>query len=87
MNDKLAIPNYTKDFALNVSYLLDKKLWGIYNIVCNEVTRRLKEAKELIKTLNLEEEITITSVNADYFANEYFAKRPAKERLLTKNRI
>ena len=47
----------------------------------------MKEAKELIKTLNLEEEITITSVNADYFANEYFAKRPAKERLLTKNRI
>ena len=43
------------------------------------------EAKELIKTLNLEEEITITSVNAYYFANEYFAKRPQSERLINKN--
>ena len=27
VNDKLGTPTYTKDFALNVSYLLNKKFW------------------------------------------------------------
>ena len=84
VNDKLGTPTYTQDFALNVSHLLDKKLWGIYNMVCNGVTGRLEVARELVKSLNLEDQIAITSVNSDYFAKEYFAKRPASERLLTK---
>ena len=42
-------------------------------MVCNSVTSRLEVAQELVKTLNLEEQITITSINSDYFANEYFA--------------
>lgn len=84
VNDKLGTPTYTKDFALNVSYLLNKKFWGIYNMVCNGVTSRLEVARELVKNLNLEDQITITSVNSDYFADEYFAERPASERLITK---
>jgi dTDP-4-dehydrorhamnose reductase len=84
VNDKLGTPTYTKDFALNVSYLLNKKFWGIYNMVCNGVTSRLEVARELVKNLNLEDQITITSVNSDYFAEEYFAERPASERLITK---
>ena len=53
-------------------------------MVCNSVISRLEVAQELVKTLNLEEQITITSINSDYFAIEFFAKRPSKERLFFK---
>ena len=39
--------------------------------------------KSFNEHINLEEQINITSINSDYFANEYFAKRPVKERLFT----
>jgi dTDP-4-dehydrorhamnose reductase len=37
-----------------------------------------------LKILGKEKDIKITTVSSDYFKNEYFAERPASERLITK---
>jgi dTDP-4-dehydrorhamnose reductase len=43
----------------------------------------LEVARYLVDALGLSGEVTITPVSSDYFAAEYFAARPASERLLT----
>ncbi|MDT9599690.1 SDR family oxidoreductase [Sphingosinicella rhizophila] len=83
VDDKLGTPTYTRDFARNVELLLGKEYWGIYNMVCEGVTSRLEVARYLVEALGLADEIRITPVASDYFATEYFAARPASERLLT----
>lgn len=84
VNDKDGTPTYTHDFAKNVKLLLEKKLWGIYNMVCGGLTSRYEVTNELIKILELESKIKIHKVNSDYFKKEYFADRPSSERLVNK---
>jgi len=83
VDDKLGTPTYTHDFARNVELLLTHKFWGTYNMVCDGVTSRLEVAQYLLKLLKLESEIAITPVDSNYFRKEYFAPRPASERLLS----
>jgi len=52
-NDKLGTPTYTHDFAKNLKLLLEKKCWGLYNMVCAGTTSRLSVAKELCNILDL----------------------------------
>lgn len=82
VDDKLGTPTYTRDFARNVELLLGKEYWGIYNMICAGVTSRLEVAQYLISALGLNERVKITPVQSDYFAKEYFAARPASERLI-----
>ena len=84
VNDKQGTPTYTHDFAKNVSMLLEKELWGLYNMVCEGETSRLEVATELIKIIGLENDIKITEVDSDYFKQEYFAERPPSEILINK---
>lgn len=84
VNDKLGTPTYTHDFAANVKVLIEKEFWGLYNIVCGGTTGRLEVAQELIKVLNLHEKIKITPVDSEFWKNEYFADRPASERLINR---
>lgn len=83
VDDKLGTPTYTRDFARNVELLLGKEHWGIYNMVCAGVTSRLEVARYLVSAVGLDSEVKVTPVSSDYFAAEYFAARPASERLLT----
>ena len=83
VDDKLGTPTYTHDFARNVDLLLASGFWGVYNMVCSGVTSRLEVAQYLVRALGLEGDVTITPVSSDFFAKEYFAARPASERLLT----
>ena len=53
-------------------------------MVCGGQTSRFEVAESLVEMLNLPYEIKITPVTSDYFKEEYFAARPASERLLTK---
>jgi len=82
VNDKLGTPTYTHDFANNVKLLLEKELWGLYNMVCGGTTGRFEVAEELVNLLGLSESITLTAVDSDYFKKEYYADRPPSERLL-----
>lgn len=82
VNDKDGTPTYTHDFAVNVKLLLESQLWGVYNMVCGGVTSRLEVAQEIVRILELGAKVTINEVTSDYFRKEYFALRPASERLV-----
>ena len=84
VDDKMGTPTYTNDFAKNVKLVMEQKLWGIYNLVCQGMTGRLEVARELVSILNIENEVKITPVSSDYFKEEYFAARPPSERLVNR---
>jgi dTDP-4-dehydrorhamnose reductase len=81
VDDKDGTPTFTHDFAKNVKALLEKELWGLYNMVCGGQTSRLEVAHELLGLLNLKDHIRITPVSSDHFKDVYFAERPPCERL------
>jgi dTDP-4-dehydrorhamnose reductase len=84
VNDKGGSPTYTQDFARNVKLLLEKECWGLYNMVCEGQTSRLEVADELLQILKMKNKIEIKSVSSAFFSNEYFAVRPASERLMNR---
>jgi len=82
VNDKDGTPTYTQDFAKTVKEIIKTEFWGVYNLVCNELTSRAEVTAELLKILNLQDVIKIVPVSSDYFSKEYFAPRPPSERLI-----
>lgn len=84
VNDKDGTPTYTVDFAQNVKVLIEKEVFGLFNLVCSGVTSRYEVASELVKLLGLEQKIKIIPVSSNHFVEEYFAKRPVSERLINK---
>ena len=79
VDDKFGTPTYTYDFARNVISMLETKLFGVYNLVCDDNCSRYDVAVEILKILVLSHKININKVNSDYFAKEYFAPRPESE--------
>jgi dTDP-4-dehydrorhamnose reductase len=84
VNDKDGTPTYTQDFAKTIKALIEKEYWGLYNCVCGGQTSRFEVAQELLRLVNKEDEVKITSVSSEYFKDIYFAERPPSERLSTK---
>lgn len=84
VDDKLGTPTYTHDFAQNVKLLIENQFWGLFNMVCSGVTGRHEITSELISVLKMNNDIKITPVDSNYWKKEYFAKRPASERLINK---
>lgn len=84
VNDKLGTPTFTHDFARNAKLLIEKRFWGVYNMVCGGETGRFEVAEELIRVLGKEKEVKVTEVSSDHFKEVYFAARPASERLVNK---
>ena len=82
VHDKLGTPTYTHDFARNVKLLVENGKRGLYNMVCQGITSRLEVARELISQLEMNGNIRINEVSSDHFEKEYFAPRPASERLV-----
>ena len=82
VNDKLGTPTYTHDFARNVKLLMERELWGLFNMVCNGITGRLEVTQELIKILCLERDVKVVPVDSAYWSDVYFANRPRSERLI-----
>lgn len=84
VDDKDGTPTFTHDFANNVKAIIEKEYWGLYNMVCDGQTSRIEVAEELLKILNLDDQIKITPVSSDYFKDVYFAERPPCERLINR---
>jgi dTDP-4-dehydrorhamnose reductase len=53
-------------------------------MVCAGKTSRFEVAEKLVEYLGLTDQLKITPVTSDYFREEYYAERPASERLVTK---
>lgn len=84
VNDKLGTPTYTHDFARNTELLVNKGQRGLFNMVCGGLTGRFEVAQELVNLLNLNDSVKVIEVASEYFSKEYFAERPACERLINK---
>lgn len=84
VDDKDGTPTYTHDFAKNVRALIQQEYWGLYNMVCSGQTSRIEVAAELLRILNMEQQVKITAVKSDYFKATYFAERPPCERLVNR---
>ena len=84
VDDKLGTPTYTLDFANNAKLILENELWGLYNLVCQGATGRYEVASKILSILNMEEDVKLKKVKSDFFKKEYFAPRPASERLVNK---
>jgi dTDP-4-dehydrorhamnose reductase len=84
VNDKLGTPTYTHDFAKNTALLIENGQTGLFNMVCGGVTGRLEVAREVLFLKGLRDAVEIKEVSSDFFKKEYFAERPASERLINK---
>ena len=84
VDDKLGTPTYTRDFAHNVRMLLERQLWGLYNMVCQGATSRIEVAQQLVDELGLHDSVAVHPVDSAYFADTYFAPRPDCERLVNR---
>lgn len=82
VNDKDGTPTFTHDFAKNVKALISQESWGLYNMVCGGQTSRYEVAEELLTQLDLRDKVELIPVTSDHFKSEYFAPRPACERLV-----
>ena len=84
VDDKDGTPTYTHDFANNCKALIESSHRGLFNMVCGGLTSRFEVANELILQLELQDEVKIEKVSSEFFQEEYFAERPACERLVNK---
>ena len=84
VDDKFGTPTYTYDFAKNTEALVDTNNFGLFNMVCEGNTSRLEVAEEILKILNLTDEIKVNKVKSDYFKKTFFAERPNSENLINK---
>ncbi len=82
VDDKLGTPTYTNDFASGMMRVIDTQYYGLYNQVCNGSCSRYDVAVAFVNALGLGDQIIVTKVPSDYFKNEYFAPRPASEKLI-----
>lgn len=82
VNDKLGTPTYTVDFARGMQRVLESEQWGLYNQVCGGSGSRHEVACALVAELGLSSRIKVTEVGSDHFRTEYFAPRPASEKLV-----
>lgn len=82
VDDKLGTPTYTVDFANGIMKVIDTGYYGLYNQVCEGSGSRYDVAVEFIKLLDLTNKVKVTKVSSDYFKEEYFAPRPASEKLV-----
>ena len=83
VNDKFGTPTYTHDFASNVRLILESRLWGLYNMVCEGFTSRMEVAKKLLDTLKIDD-VKIIEVDSHFFRDQYFAPRPDSEMLINR---
>ncbi len=82
VDDKLGTPTFTEDFARGVLGLLRSDLYGTYNQVCPGSCSRYDVARRFVELLGLSGEVGVRKVSSDYFQGEYFAPRPASEKLV-----
>lgn len=82
VGDKLGTPTFTESFAAGMFKVVQSNLFGLYNQVCGGDCSRYEVAVEFVRLLGLEGKVKVTEVPSDHFRAEYFAPRPASEKLI-----
>ena len=82
VDDKLGTPTYTGNFAESMLRIVQTDLYGLYNMACSGSCSRYDVAVEFVRLLGMEDKVKIKIVDSDYFNSEYFAPRPASEKLV-----
>lgn len=82
VDDKYGTPTYTVSFAEAILNVIKTDLYGLYNQVCKGDCSRYDVAEEFVRLLGLESMIKINKVTSEHFKEEYFAPRPASEKLV-----
>ena len=82
VDDKLGTPTYTVDFANGIINVVKSKRYGLYNQVCGGSGSRHDVASAFVDHLDLADKIKVSKVSSDHFKTEYFAPRPASEKLV-----
>lgn len=85
LSDKLGVPCYTYDLAKSIYYLLDNEKYGLYHGACDGSASRYEVAQHLLNTLDLNKSVNLNKVDSNYFIKDYFAPRPASEKLVNNN--
>lgn len=82
VTDLLGSPTYTHDFARGLLMVARSGRYGTYNQVCGGTASRYDVALALVDNLGLADEVEVVPVTSEYFAETYFAHRPASEQLV-----
>lgn len=82
VDDKLGTPTYTNDFVSSMLRVIDTQYYGLYNQVCGGSCSRYDVAVEFIEQLGLKDIVRVIKVPSEHFKEEYFAPRPASEKLV-----
>ncbi len=82
VDDKLGTPTYTVDFARGIRTLVESDEYGLYNQVCRGSGSRYDVAVAFVEMLGLAGRVKVTRVSSDHFKADYFAPRPASEKLV-----
>jgi dTDP-4-dehydrorhamnose reductase len=83
VTDKLGTPTYVTDFTLQIEKLLSERAFGTFNAVCRGDASRYDVAVEFVRLLGLQDKIAVNKVDSSFWEKEYYAPRPASEKLVT----
>ena len=62
--------------------MIETRYYGLYNMVCGGRRDGSEVAQELVKLLKLQDAVRVKPVTSGHFSKEFFAPRPACERLI-----
>lgn len=83
VTDKQGTPTYVEDFTRQIEKLLTEKKYGVFNAVCKGEASRYDVSIELLRLLKLQDKVKVNIVTSEFWAKEYYATRPASEKLVT----
>jgi dTDP-4-dehydrorhamnose reductase len=81
VDDKFGSPTYTYDLAKIIEATITTCPPGLYNSVCEGSGSRYDIALSILRNKNLDKKIKVSKVKSSFFKNDYFAPRPASEKL------
>lgn len=82
VTDLLGSPTFTRDFARGMVRVVREAPPGLYHQVCHGSASRFDVAVGLVDELGLAGEVEVVPVTSEFFAADYFARRPDSEQLV-----
>ncbi len=81
VRDQQGTPSSAPDFSAVLVDLVGTDYYGTFHLACEGVVTRVAVAREVLRLLGRERDVQVVEVDASFFADEFFAQRPASEAL------